>query len=90
MDITSVFNDSLMPLAVALYVSGVIMKQSKSVPDRFIPVILLVIGIVGSLGMMPIQGTASITDAIIQGILATGMTIMTNQAYKQLTDSTKK
>lgn len=84
MDITSVFLETLAPLAIALYVIGMFCKSSTRVNDKLIPFILLVLGILGALGLMPIQDKVSFTDAVIQGVLAAGMAVLSNQGYKQL------
>ena len=59
-----------------------IIKNTEKVNDKYIPIILLVGGIGGAIGIMGIS-----VNSVIQGILVTGATVYTNQLIKQ---STKK
>lgn len=68
-------------LIPALYIIGLMLKTSKKVPDWLIPFILLLFGIIGSIALMGIN-----INAIIQGILVTGVTVYTNQLFKQVTE----
>jgi len=79
-------------IAVVLYVVGVLLKQSK-VKDNYIPIILVLIGILlavlVSFPMIFAQATIAeqikvMTDAVIQGILCAGLAVLGNQLYKQL------
>lgn len=83
MDITSVFLATLAPLAAALYVIGIFLKKSERVKDKDIPIILIVVGILGAVGIMPIQDKISFTTAIVQGVLAAGSSVLANQVYIQ-------
>lgn len=80
MDFIKYITEQALILVPALYVIGMILKNSQ-VPDKLIPIILLILGIGGSLG---INHGFSI-DAVIQGILVTGATVFTNQLFKQAT-----
>lgn len=66
-------------LVPVLYVVGAILKQSK-VKDWTIPWILLIVGIIGAVALMGLNA-----NAVIQGILATGAAVYTNQLIKQST-----
>lgn len=57
-------------------------KGIEKIPDKFIPLILLPIGISGAL----LLGGLNI-DAAIQGVLVTGVSVYGNQVCKQLTKS---
>ena len=84
MDITTFVLKEIFQVAAALFVLGFIFKQSQFIPDKYIPIILLILGIGGSFGLLAIDSKANITSAVIQGILATGIAVMTNQIPKQL------
>ncbi|MBR4050393.1 MAG: phage holin family protein [Clostridia bacterium] len=62
-----------------LNIIGKIIKETKFVSDRYIPVILLVIGISCAFGLMGISA-----DSAIQGVLLTGTAVFGNQLVKQL------
>jgi Na+/H+ antiporter NhaC len=52
------------------------------IPDKYIPVILLPIGIVGAFAFAGINA-----KAVVQGILVTGAAVYTNQLIKQMKKS---
>lgn len=62
-----------------LNILGKIIKETKFVSDRYIPVILLVIGIACAFGLMGISA-----DSAIQGVLLAGTAVFGNQLVKQL------
>ena len=65
-------------LVPALIVLGKLIKESP-IPDKWIPLILLPFGIVGT---MAIVGWT--VEGAIQGVLVTGAAVYGNQIYKQL------
>lgn len=65
-------------LIPALYILGIMLKSTKQIKDWTIPWILLVVGIVGAIALMGLNA-----NAVIQGILATGMAVYANQLIKQ-------
>jgi hypothetical protein len=69
-------------LIPTLYVLGMIIKNTEKVNDKYIPIILLIAGIAGAVGIMGVSA-----DSVIQGVLVTGAAVYTNQLIKQ---STKK
>ena len=71
--------DNALILIPAIYVIGAILKGTELIKDKYIPVILLPIGIV--LGMILIGFDA---NGFIQGILVTGVAVYTNQLVKQV------
>lgn len=87
MDISKYVFEQLTPLVASLYVVGIILKQTTILKDKFIPLTLLVLGILGSFGLLSLASKVDITTAIIQGILATGMAILINEVPKQLMKS---
>ncbi|NFC86236.1 hypothetical protein EXN13_00680 [Clostridium botulinum] len=73
--------DQALILIPALYVLGIMLKQTNKIKDWTIPWILLVVGIIGSISLMGLN-----PNSIIQGILATGAAVYTNQLIKQSTE----
>ena len=62
-----------------LNIIGVILKDTEKIPDKFIPLILLGFGIVGSIAVMGLS-----PESVVQGILVTGTAVYGNQVVKQL------
>ena len=81
----------LVIVAVALYILGMFLKQSASVLDKYIPMILGVIGIVlcavwvfATTTIGSAQDVAlAVFTAVIQGILVAGVSVYANQIVKQ-------
>lgn len=65
-------------LIPVLYIIGFIIKNTELIKNKYIPLILLAFGIILSITM---QG--NLVDNIIQGILVTGATVLTDQVIKQ-------
>lgn len=71
--------DNCLILIPVLYVLGAIFKNVGVIKDKYIPLILLPIGIALA---MAIRGVN--VEAIIQGILVVGVTVYGNQVFKQI------
>lgn len=81
----------LMIVAVALYILGMFLKQTTMVLDKYIPVILGIVGVV--LCAIWVFATTSVSSpqdialaiftAVIQGILVAGVSTYVNQIVKQ-------
>lgn len=81
----------LVIVAVALYILGMFLKQTTMVLDKYIPVILGIVGIV--LCAVWVFATTSVSSpqdialaiftAVIQGILVAGTSTYVNQIVKQ-------
>jgi hypothetical protein len=56
-----------------------IIKHTQFIPDKYIPLILLPFGILGSLGIMGFN-----VAAVLQGVLVTGTAVYSNQLVKQM------
>jgi hypothetical protein len=78
MDFVEYVIEQALVLIPALYVLGMIIKHTQFIEDRYIPVILLVVGVTGSIFMLGVT-----VEAVIQGILVTGVAVFTNQLIKQ-------
>ena len=70
--------DNALILIPVIYVIGAILKGTELVKDKYIPVILLPIGIV--LGMILVGFNV---NGFIQGVLVTGVAVYANQLVKQ-------
>lgn len=66
-------------LIPVLYVIGTMLKNLEKISDKYIPVILLVVGIIFSITLCGLN-----VNSVIQGILITGVTVYTNQLIKQI------
>lgn len=80
MDITSYLIDEALVLIPVLIILGQVVKGIEVIPNKYIPVILLFLGIGGAIALMDISA-----DSVIQGILVAGAAVYGNQIYKQLT-----
>ena len=80
MDIFNYVTENDLIMIPVLLVIGKILKSIEKIPDKWIPLILLPIGI----GTALLMGGLNI-DSAIQGVLVTGVAVYGNQIYKQLT-----
>ena len=78
MEFTNFIMENALVLIPTLYVIGAILKKTEYVADKYIPVILLPLGIVGAVALMGLSA-----ESVIQGILVAGATVLTNQVVKQ-------
>ena len=79
MEILSYITENALVLIPVLLIIGQIIKNIEAIPDKWIPLILLPIGIGGAL----LCGGLSV-DSAIQGVLVTGAAVYGNQIVKQL------
>lgn len=79
MELTQYIMDSRLILIPVLYVIGMIIKNTNIIKSKYIPVIILFLGILLSL----LMGQNTIINNIIQGVLIAGTTVMTNQFIVQ-------
>lgn len=82
MDFAQYITQNALILIPVLYIIGMIVKNTEKVKDKYIPVILLIAGIAGAVGIMGVNA-----DSVVQGVLVTGATVYTNQLIKQSTKS---
>ena len=78
LEITAQIDQSLVPLAVALYVIGVFLKATPKIVDWTIPWILLLTAILSANVLLGWGINSS-----IQGVLSCGIAVLGNQLYKQ-------
>ncbi len=79
MEILTYITENAIILIPVLIIIGLILKKLEFIPDKYIPLILLPLGIVGAMAL----GGWTIESAI-QGILVTGAAVYGNQIVKQL------
>lgn len=79
MEILTYITENALVLIPVLIVIGQIIKNIEKIPDKWIPIILLPIGVLGAMAL----GGWTVTSAI-QGILVTGAAVYGNQIVKQL------
>lgn len=90
--LTNYTEPELMVLAIALYVLGIMLKNTEAIADRFIPVILGVTGlllsttyILANSDIHTVQGIMTgLFSGVVQGILAAGLSTYVDQMIKQL------
>ena len=71
--------DNCLILIPVLYIIGMILKNLEFIKDKYIPLILLPIGIALAIAVKGIE-----VNSVIQGVLITGVTVYGNQIFKQL------
>ena len=79
MEIITYITENALILIPVLIIIGLILKKLEFIPDKYIPVILLPLGILGAMAL----GEWTVESAI-QGILVTGAAVYGNQIVKQL------
>ena len=71
--------DNCLILIPVLYTIGMILKNLEFIKDKYIPLILLPIGIALAIAIKGID-----INSVIQGILVTGVAVYGNQIFKQI------
>lgn len=79
MDILNYITENALLLIPVLVIVGMILKNVELIPDKYIPVILLPLGVLGAMAM---NGWS--VEQAIQGVLVTGCAVYGHQLYKQL------
>ncbi|MGN0561797.1 MAG: phage holin family protein [Candidatus Fimenecus sp.] len=79
MDFLQYITQNALILIPALNILGMILKGFEKIPDKFIPLILLVFGVAGTLALAGLSA-----DAVVQGVLVTGAAVYGNQIVKQM------
>ena len=83
----------LVVVAIVLYFVGMALKQSQTVKDKFIPIVLGCVGIILAtiyvvatcpLGTAAQEIAMAVFTAIVQGILVAGLSTYVNQIVKQV------
>lgn len=71
--------ENALVLIPVLNVIGMIIKNTEKIPDKYIPLILLVFGILGTVAILGLS-----PHSVVQGVLVTGAAVYGNQIVKQL------
>ena len=78
MEFMTYISENALILIPALYIIGMVIRSAESIPNKYIPFILLIIGIIGAMFLLGFNATSA-----IQGVLVTGAAVYTNQLFKQ-------
>ncbi len=78
MEFSNYLAENMLILTPVLYILGNFLKQTPHVKDWFIPWLLLIISVIFALML----GGCNI-HSFIQGVVATGVTVLANQLVKQ-------
>ena len=79
MDFLKYITENAIILVPVLYIVGAILKSTELIKDKYIPILLMPIGIAFSIAIMGVNA-----QAVVQGVLVTGATVYSNQLIKQL------
>ena len=79
MDFLKYITENAIILVPVLYIIGNILKGTELIKDKYIPILLMPVGIAFSIAIIGVN-----VEAVIQGILVTGATVYSNQLVKQL------
>lgn len=79
MDFLQYITQNALILIPALNIIGMILKGFEKIPDKFIPIVLLVFGVAGTLAIAGLS-----VDSVVQGVLITGTAVYGNQFVKQM------
>lgn len=79
MDFMNYILENALVLIPVLLIVGQIIKGIEVVPNKYIPVLLLPVGVVGAMALC-----GWTVDGAIQGVLVTGAAVYGNQLVKQL------
>lgn len=79
MEVLGYITDKALILIPVLNIIGMIIKHLEKINDKYIPLIVLFFGVLGTLGIMGVS-----VDSVIQGVLVSGTLVFGNQIVKQL------
>ncbi len=90
--ILSYVKPELVVVAIVLYFIGIALKKLKTVADKYIPILLGILGmmicgiyVIATCNLSGMQNIAmAFFTAIVQGILVAGLSTYINQIIKQL------
>lgn len=92
-DITEYIRDGYVILIPVLYIIGRFIKQSEKINDKYIPLILMGVGMVfGICISLVCKDTvfSAIINGTVQGILTAGAAVLSDQVVKQLSKKDDK
>lgn len=79
MEVLGYITEKALILIPVLNIIGMIIKHLEKINDKYIPLIILFFGVLGTLGIMGVS-----VDSVIQGVLVSGASVFGNQIVKQL------
>ena len=79
MQITDFIFEQGLIIVPVLIILGKIIKNTKFIKDKYIPIILLAAGILAAMGILGVS-----VSSTVQGVLLTGTAVFGNQLVKQL------
>ena len=79
MEILNLITENALIFIPVIYIIGMMLKGLEKVQDKFIPLILLPIGVA-----LAILSMGLCVEAFIQGVLVVGAAVYTNQLVKQI------
>lgn len=71
--------ENALVLVPVLNIIGIIVKNTEKINNKYIPLILLFFGIVGTVAILGLN-----PHSVVQGVLVTGTAVYGNQVAKQL------
>lgn len=71
--------ENALVLVPVLNIIGMIIKNTEKIKDKYIPLILLFFGIVGTVAILGFS-----PHSVVQGVMVTGAAVYGNQVVKQL------
>lgn len=83
MDLLVYITENALVVIPVLLIIGVMFKDSKRIKDKYIPILLLVVGVLLTIGLRRNMGA----DTIVQGVLVTAASVYLNQIVKQLREN---
>lgn len=78
MDILEYVIQEALILIPVLYVIGMFIKGTPSIPSWIIPWVMLALGVIGATAIVGFN-----VQGVIQGVLVAGVTVFTNQLIQQ-------
>lgn len=79
MEFLQYITEKMLIIIPVLNILGSVLKKIEKIPDKYIPLLLLLFGVLGAFGIGGLT-----VDAAIQGVLITGVAVYGNQVVKQL------
>jgi len=78
MDILQFISETYFIIIAVLYIVGMSIKETEKIKDKYIPVILIVVGMIACSALAASIGEP-IINGIFQGVLCAGASVLTNQ-----------
>ncbi len=78
MDILDFISENIYIVTAALFVIGIILKQTPKIPNWSIPYILTLLGVVSCIFILGFS-----INSILQGIITAGISVYFHQVFKQ-------